>query len=233
MEIKVAVSKVGKYAAGICGDSVEVVERPRGGVSVIIVDGQGHGRSAKRMSHMLAAKAAGLVEDGARDGAVMRVINDHLYAFRDGQVSATATILTADLDHDCLIVSRNSNTPVIIGDGDGAHCFDSPVEPIGVRRLIKPAINHFRLQAGAVLIGFTDGVTHAGRYLAKQRFDFQWVYKKLREAYPVQELADSILAYAIGLEEGKPKDDMAVAVLGIAEGADTLGIRKLSVSYPF
>lgn len=52
MEIRVAVAKVGKYAAGISGDSVEVVERPRGGgVSVIIVDGQGgSGRAAKRTS---------------------------------------------------------------------------------------------------------------------------------------------------------------------------------------
>ena len=104
VELKVGVAKVGKYATSICGDSVEVVERPNGGISVVIIDGQGHGRAAKRMSHMIATKAAGLIEDGARDGAVMRVINDHLYAFRDGQVSATATILTADLDHDCLVI---------------------------------------------------------------------------------------------------------------------------------
>lgn len=227
------VAKVGKYATGVSGDSVEVVERPRGGVSVIIVDGQGHGRAAKRTSHMIATKASSLIEDGARDGAVMRVINDHLYAFRDGQVSATATMLTADLDHRCLVVSRNSNSPVIIGCPDGAHSLDSPVDPIGVRRLIKPAITHLELVEDTVLIGFTDGVIHAGRYGGGETFSFEWVYDRLDAGTPVQDLADEILDYSIYLDGGKPKDDMVVAVLTVVEKPNTLGIRRMSVSYPF
>lgn len=233
MEVQVGVAKVGKYATGISGDSVEVVERPRGGVSVIIVDGQGYGRAAKRTSHMIATKAASLIEDGARDGAVMRVINDHLYAFRDGQVSATATMLTADLDHNCLVISRNSNSPVIIGCPTGAHSLDSPADPIGVRRLIKPAITHLALVAETVLIGFTDGVIHAGRYGGGSHFSFDWVYDRLGAETPVQELADEILDYAISLDGGKPHDDMVVAVLTVVEGPSTLGIRRMSVSYPF
>lgn len=233
MEVKIGVAKVGKYPSEISGDSVEVVERPSGGVSVVIVDGQGSGRAAKRMSHMIATKAASLIEDGARDGAVMRVINDQLYAFRDGQVSATATILTADLDHRCLVISRNSNTPVVVASSSAAHSLDLPVEPIGVRRLMKPAITHLELQEGTTLIGFTDGVVHAGRYDQQERFSFDWVYQKLRKGLGVQELANSILDYAISLEKGKPRDDMVVAVLMVLERENTLGIRRMSVSYPF
>ncbi|HHY15156.1 MAG TPA: SpoIIE family protein phosphatase [Firmicutes bacterium] len=233
MEIRVAVAKVGKYAAGISGDSVEVVERPRGGVSVIIVDGQGSGRAAKRTSHMIAGKAASLIEDGARDGAVMRVINDHLYAFRDGQVSATATILTADLDHDCFVVSRNSNTPVIMGSRDDAHCLDAQVDPIGVRRLIKPAITQFKMRKGLVLMGFTDGVIHAGRYGGRHLFSRAWVYEQLKTAASVRQLVDETLDYALELEGGKPKDDMVVAALTVVNSSNELGIRRLSVSYPF
>lgn len=233
MEVQVAVAKVGKYAVGISGDSVEVVERPSGGVSAVIVDGQGHGRAAKRTSHMIATKAASLIEDGARDGAVMRVINDHLYAFRDGQVSATATVLTADLDHRCLVISRNSNSPVVVGSPCGAHCLDTPVEPIGVRRLMKPAITHLDLVAGTVLVGFTDGVIHAGRYEGKEVFSFDWVFERLNEGLSVQKLADTILEYAIVLEAGKPRDDMVVVVMTVVDRRDRLGIRRLSVSYPF
>lgn len=233
MEVQIGVAKVGKYPSGISGDSVEVVERPCGGVSAVIVDGQGSGRAAKRMSHMIATKAASLIEDGARDGAVMRVINDQLYAFRDGQVSATATVLTADLDHRCLVISRNSNTPVVVASPESAHCLDAPVEPIGVRRLMKPAITHLELTAGAMLIGFTDGVIHAGRYGQGETFSFDWLYRELKRGHNVQELANSILDYAIGLESGKPMDDMVVAVLAISKRESTLGIRRLSVSYPF
>ncbi|NLJ80317.1 MAG: SpoIIE family protein phosphatase [Firmicutes bacterium] len=233
MELKVGVAKVGKYATSICGDSVEVVERPNGGISVVIIDGQGHGRAAKRMSHMIATKAAGLIEDGARDGAVMRVINDHLYAFRDGQVSATATILTADLDHDCLVISRNSNTPVLIGLKDGSYSLDSPVEPIGIRRLIKPAISHLDLEEETILVGFTDGVTQAGRYGGVDTFKYSWVYNQLRNSISsVQSLADDVLDYALALEGGKPQDDMVVAVLAVAGRQSDLGIRRISVSYP-
>ena len=50
-------------------------------------------------------KASSLIGDGARDGAVMRVISDYLYAQRDGKVSSTVTLLTADLDHKSLVIS--------------------------------------------------------------------------------------------------------------------------------
>lgn len=233
MEVEVGVAKVGKYAVGVCGDSVEVVERPCGGISVVIVDGQGHGRAAKRTSHMIATKAANLIEDGARDGAVMRVVNDHLYAFRDGQVSATATILTADLDHSCLVVSRNSNSPVVVGSPTKPHCIDSQVEPIGVRRLIKPAITHYELAEGMILIGFTDGVIHAGRYGGKVSFSYDWVYKELNKSDSVHVLAGKVLDYAINLDGGQPKDDMVVAVLKIGKREDRLGIRRMWVSYPY
>ena len=228
------VAKVGKYAVGISGDSVEVVERPQGGLSIVIVDGQGHGRSAKRTSHMIASKAASLIEDGARDGAVMRAVNDYLYAFRDGKVSATVTLLTADLDHHCFVISRNSNTPVIIGHQDGSHCLDSPVGPIGVHRLIRPAVSRLPLFPGTVLIGCTDGVTHAGRYGGEYRFDLEWVYERFQTPIvDVQSLADEILEHAIKVERGKPHDDMVVAVMSVADIDKGLGVRRMTVTYPF
>ena len=47
MEIQLAVAKIAKYAMSESGDTVEVIERPHGGVSVVLVDGQRSGRSAK------------------------------------------------------------------------------------------------------------------------------------------------------------------------------------------
>lgn len=231
MEVQVDVAKVGKYAVGVSGDSVEVVERPGGGISVVIIDGQGHGRAAKRMSHMIANQAARLIEDGARDGAVMRVINDHLYAFRDGKVSATATLLSADLAHGCLVVSRNSNTPVLAAVGGQARSLDSPVEPIGVRRLLKPSLTHLPLAVGAVLMGFTDGVTHAGRYGPRQ-FSLDWVCHLMAEDLSARELAAAVLRYALELDGGKPRDDMVVAVMKVTGTENKLGIRRISATYP-
>lgn len=234
MEIQVGLAKVGKYAVGQSGDSVEVVERPRGGLSVVIVDGQGHGSSAKRISHQVAMKAANLIGDGARDGAVMRAVNDFLYALRDGRVSATVTVLTADLEAKSLIVSRNSNSPVIIGHQDGTSCLDSDVHPIGTRKDNRPSISHWPMYPGSLLIGFTDGVTHAGRIRGQYRFSLDYVQELLhKKSFKSQQLADHLLDYAIAAEDGKPRDDMVVAVMALHDMDRGLGKRRLSLSYPY
>ena len=57
LTLELAVAKVGKYATNESGDTVEVVERPHGGLSVVIVDGQRSGKSAKAISNIVARKA--------------------------------------------------------------------------------------------------------------------------------------------------------------------------------
>src|SRR5690606_39490881 len=75
VEIRLAMAKVSRYAVAESGDSVEIVERPRGGVSVVIVDGQRYGEAAKRVSHQVANRVVSLIGDGARDGAVIRAVH--------------------------------------------------------------------------------------------------------------------------------------------------------------
>ena len=40
MEVQIAVAKVNKYAVSESGDTLEVVERPSGGLSVVLADGR-------------------------------------------------------------------------------------------------------------------------------------------------------------------------------------------------
>ena len=55
--IEAAVAKTNKYASRESGDTVEIVERPTGGISVIVADGQGSGRAAKALSLLVTARA--------------------------------------------------------------------------------------------------------------------------------------------------------------------------------
>jgi hypothetical protein len=82
MEIRIGIAKANKYAVAECGDSVEVAERPRGGISAILADGQGSGKAAKQTSSLVVNRAASLIAEGARDGAVARAVHDYLYAMR-------------------------------------------------------------------------------------------------------------------------------------------------------
>ncbi|NIT55497.1 MAG: serine/threonine-protein phosphatase, partial [Aliifodinibius sp.] len=50
MEVNIAVAKIRKYATSTSGDTVEVTERPNGGVSVVLADGQSSGKGAKWVS---------------------------------------------------------------------------------------------------------------------------------------------------------------------------------------
>ena len=52
MEVQFAVAKISKYATQESGDTLEMIERPSGGLSFVLVDGQRSGRSAKIISNM-------------------------------------------------------------------------------------------------------------------------------------------------------------------------------------
>ena len=47
LNVEIAVAKAAKYAVHESGDSVEVIERPRGGLSVVMADGQRSGRARR------------------------------------------------------------------------------------------------------------------------------------------------------------------------------------------
>ena len=97
MEVQIAVAKVRRYATSNSGDTVEVVERPQGGVSLVLADGQSSGRGAKWISTLVARKVIALLAEGVRDGAAARAASDSLYTERSGRVSATLNILSVDM----------------------------------------------------------------------------------------------------------------------------------------
>ena len=120
LNVDIAVAKAAKYAVRESGDSVEVVERPRGGISVIMADGQRSGQSAKAISNIAVRKAMSLLSEGVRDGAVARAAHDYLRTQRRGQVSAELIIVSVDLETRTLVISRNSQCPVLLREAGSA-----------------------------------------------------------------------------------------------------------------
>ena len=141
MEVEAAVAKVSRYASLESGDTVEVIERPLGGLSLVLADGQSSGKGAKGISNLAAGKAIALLAEGVRDGAAARAAHDYLRAQREGKVSATLNIVSADLVTRSIVVSRNSHCPVVVVDGSGVRWLDEPRERIGTRLRIRPHID--------------------------------------------------------------------------------------------
>ena len=216
MKINVGMAKVNKYAMQHCGDSFDIIERPYGGLSAIIADGQGSGLAAHHTSSWVVNKAASLIADGARDGAVARAVHDYLYAMKDKKVSCTLTLLSADLESETIVISRNSNCPTIVKTDEYLTIYDDDVAPIGVNRHMKPLVYELPFAPGMIVVSFTDGIVEDN---PPEDCDF---------------IARSILEYALSLDKEKAGDDMTVVVMGISETSfDGPKVEQLSASYPF
>ncbi|MTI94983.1 MAG: serine/threonine-protein phosphatase [Firmicutes bacterium] len=234
MQIAVAVDKTAKHAVSQAGDSAEVVERPLGGVSVLIVDGQGSGRAAKTISSALAGKASALITDGARDGAVVRAIHDWLYVQKRGRVSATIGMISVATDTKTLVLTRSGNCPIFVFSAERAWRFDSDCPPLGFYRFTRPQIQQLPLRAGLMAVTFSDGVLSAGVRSGKEMSVEAWLQKIhhfYKQDIAPDYVAGQIINHAIALDDGRPQDDTSVAVVSIRDRAGN-GIRRMRVEFP-
>jgi len=237
LDLQIAVSKVGKYATSESGDTVEVVERPQGGLSVVLADGQRSGRAAKLISNIAARKIVSLLADGVRDGAAARAAHDYLRTLRQGKVSAEVSIISVDLVTSTVVVSRNSRCPaLVVRTNDGTpKCtlIDQPGEPIGIYARTKPVITEVQIEAGMYVILFSDGVLMAGSRQGTS-FDvaeFVCLYLEGRET-GAPALADAIVAKAVELDNGRPLDDISVIVLAVRPAVSDDSTRRMIVQIP-
>ncbi|HTX89767.1 MAG TPA: PP2C family protein-serine/threonine phosphatase [Anaerolineales bacterium] len=232
MEVQIAVAKTNKYAVSESGDTLEVVERPNGGLSVVLADGQTSGRGAKAVSMMVVRKVIGLLAEGVRDGAAARAASDLLYTEKQGKVSSTLNILSIDLHTGTVVLTRNNPASYYVARGEQLDCIDTDSSAIGVARNLRPVINEIPLEAGLAIIIYTDGLEHAGKRVGRPMDIGTSIKAMLEDQDPVpQSIADTLLAEAVNLDEGRPVDDISVVVLRVMErrGDD---VRRMTLRLP-
>lgn len=233
LEVQLAVEKVNKYASQESGDTVEIVERPHGGFSVVVADGQRSGRSAKAISNLVVRKAISLLAEGIRDGAAARATHDYLLTLRGGKVSAELIIVSVDLVSSTLVISRNARCPVLLRSGDEFIWLTEAAEAVGIHRNTKPAITERSLDSALTIIVFTDGVWSAGR-VAGTTIDLPALllaHDPNGDA-TAPPLADAILTEALRLDQGRPRDDATVLVLKLLPVQRDDNVRRLSMCFP-
>lgn len=232
MEILISVAKINKYASPESGDTVEVIERPNGGMSVVLADGQSSGRGAKQISNLVVRKVISLLSEGVRDGAAARAASDSLFTERKGKVSSTLNILSVDMQTSTLVITRNNPAPVVIATDEQIRLLDEDCKPIGLYRDTRPLISELPLEAGLTIVMFTDGLVHAGTRYGEAMDFITCLQAMLEDENPhPQEIADSLLAHALQLDEGRPVDDISVVVLQVTsqEGDN---VRRMTVRLP-
>lgn len=232
MEVQLAVAKINKYASSESGDTVEVVERPNGGISVVIADGQSSGRGAKQISNQVVRKVIALLSEGVRDGAAARAASDFIFTERKGKVSVTLNIASVDLQTSTLVITRNNPAPVLISRSSEIRCLDEESRPIGLYRDTRPLINELPLEPGLTVVIFTDGLVHAGSRIGEPMDIITCLQAMLDEEFPsATEIADMLLNMALQLDQGRPIDDISIAVVQITSHDGDL-VRRMHVRLP-
>jgi serine phosphatase RsbU (regulator of sigma subunit) len=232
MEVQIAISKIKKYATSSSGDTAEVIERPNGGLSVVLADGQSSGKGAKWVSSLVVRKVIQFLADGVRDGAAARAASDALFTERGGRVSATLNILSADLQTGTLVITRNNPAPVVISYGNQIKMLSEESDAVGLRRDTRPMISEIPLDAGLTVVVYTDGLVHAGSYFGDSLDICTCLKVELEDENPdPNKIADSLMTHALKLDRGRPRDDISIVVLRVVTGGSDM-IRRMSVQLP-
>jgi serine phosphatase RsbU (regulator of sigma subunit) len=232
MEIQIAVAKTNKYAVSESGDTLEVVERPNGGLSIVLSDGQTSGKGAKAVSNMVVRKVISLLAEGVRDGAAARAASDYLYTEKNGKVTATLNIFSIDFVTKTLVITRNNPIPLFLSDQEKVTTLTGSSQAIGTNRNIRPSISEIPIINCLTAVMLTDGLFSAGERFGKKMDILSSLESLLEDEDPSsQYIADTLLNQAIRLDDGRPNDDMSIVVLRVTDRR-TDDIRRMLVSLP-
>jgi serine phosphatase RsbU (regulator of sigma subunit) len=232
MEVQIAVAKVKKYASSESGDTLEAVERPNGGLSVVLADGQTSGRGAKAVSMMVVRKVVGLLAEGVRDGAAARAASDALYTDKHGQVISTLNIASVDLHSGTIVLTRNNPAPMYVSRGERTDCLSAESSPLGTSRDVRPVITEIEIEPGLSIVVYTDGLVHAGERAGRPMDACSLITSMREDQDPSpQEMADALLAHAVSLDDGRPADDISVVVLKVVPHAGD-DVRRMAIRVP-
>jgi serine phosphatase RsbU (regulator of sigma subunit) len=232
LRIDFAIAKTNKYASRESGDTVEIVERPGGGMSVILADGQGSGRAAKSLSMLVTAKVSSLIKEGVRDGACARAANDFLHAMRHGQVSATLDILSVDLKTSTIVITRNGDSSYFIKADDMIEVNRGKERALGLHARTRPWAAEFPINSCQRVVLISDGIANSGVKSGMAPFDLARMALEIESDAPAQSIADTILDEAIIRDMEKPGDDMSVVVLTLSNHQDQIVIRRMNAAVP-
>lgn len=232
MEVQIAVAKVSKYAISESGDTLEVIERPNGGLSAVLADGQSSGRGAKAVSQLVVRKVIGLLAEGVRDGAAARAASDALFTDKQGKVISTLNIASLDMQSRTIVLTRNNPVPMFVCRGETIDCMGEESIPLGTSRNVRPLITEVAIEPGTMIVMYTDGLTHAGERRGTPMDVEEAIRSVLEDQDPgPQALADSLLEHAVRLDENRPADDISVLVLKVTRRHGD-NVRRMTVRLP-
>lgn len=202
-----------KESEKVSGDSYSFCEADTGRLLVLLSDGVGSGEEARRESERVIEMMERFLEAGFGKETAVQMVNGALVTA--GQEQAMSSLDICDIDlytGNCEFVKVGAACTYIkrgrLVDRISAQNF-----PLGVFGQMSPEIQKRTLVSGDYVIMLSDGVLEAlSEGIGEQVLPE--VIGRMEYRNP-GEIANQILAYAIGQGRGRIRDDMTVLVTGI------------------
>jgi serine phosphatase RsbU (regulator of sigma subunit) len=232
MQIKVAITKIDKHGSVNSGDTVEITERPNGGISIVMADGFSVQGDNKAVSTLVGHRVINYISSGMRDSASIRQAGNQIFTEHEGAIQANLWVVSVDLQTNTIILSRSNPIPVFLISEEKVDCLFSDSEPIGKRLEVNPTIIELPIRTEMTVVVFSDGVYYAGQQAQQSMEICTTLEAFVEEQEPTaKEIAEFLLNRAIRLDNDRPQDDMSVIVLQTSS-RPTDTIRRMSISLP-
>jgi serine phosphatase RsbU (regulator of sigma subunit) len=114
------------------------------------------------------------------------------------------------------------------------YLLDAPSRSVGIYRHTKPVINELPIEAGMLIVVFTDGLRHAGSLAGNPAYDPVGATERLLAEGGVnaQIVADTLLEEAVARDNGRPRDDISVLTLFVQNNEIENDVRRLRGKIP-
>ncbi len=199
----IAIRSTHKYAVRASGDVARAVDLPDGGVALLVIDGQGSGPAARAVARDVAARLTWLLEAGASADVAAIATNQALAAGRSGQVSASFDVVRAQADG-AFDIARFSTNRLWVRNDEGWSSIGGDSLAGGRNASAHPDRFHCALDEASMLLIATDG---ANVTALESSLDH------VQSCANPAAIVGMLFQRALSAVDGRPKDDVTVAML--------------------
>lgn len=207
-------------ALGVGGDYYDFIPISNGGLVIAIGDISGKGIPAALLMATLRAFLRGQAIDHETDLSAV-IANLNRLVFESSAPNRYATFFLGTYDCAARVlryVNAGHNAPMVIGEGGEIRRLETGGSVVGLMRAGSWEQGQMKLEAGDLLVAFTDGISEA-----MNGSDEEWGEERLIEAaratrrIPARGILDHIMRSADAFVAGAPQyDDMTLIVARLA-----------------
>ncbi len=208
---------INHYGEQLCGDHVEVIEKPNGRSVIVLADGLGSGVKASILSTLTSKIISTMIVEGLPIEECVETIADTLPVDKmRGVAYSTFTIINLKKDNIVELIQYDNPHIILIRNGDTVNYPETELN-IGGKKIYNSVL---QVKENDVFVSMSDGCPHAGIGSA---FNFGWKHDDIAKfmeglvsvGYTAKTLSTMLVEECYRLYGEKPGDDTSACVVKI------------------